>query len=51
MGASDIKVVSGQNKEVQKNSHLFPEPAHCLNGLDFPGHSRFSPATTNDSET
>lgn len=44
MGNSDIKVVSRSNK-VQKNSHLFPEPAHCLNGLDFPGYSCSSAAT------
>lgn len=44
MGDSDIKVVLRSNK-VQKNAHLFPEPAHCLNGFDFPGHSPSSAAT------
>lgn len=38
MGSSDIKVAS-RLKKVHKNSQLFPEPAHWLGGLDFPGHS------------
>lgn len=44
MGRSHIKVMSSSNK-VCKNAQLFLEPACCLGGLDFPGHSCVSPAT------
>lgn len=38
MGRSDVKVMSSSNK-VHKNTQLFPEPAPCQGGLDFPEHS------------
>lgn len=44
MGRFDIKVMSSSNK-VRKNAQLLLEPARCLGGLDFLGHSCVSPAT------